>query len=84
MPCIAVEEEKDMKTRAEGILGIGPSHDPKYPSILSLLKKNGLIDRQVLSFALHKQGEHSSIIFGDPDLSLVSSASVNVTMPMSY
>lgn len=45
------------------------------------MQNAGLIDRQALSLAYHGTDEQTTLVFGEPDLSLASGTS-NATIPI--
>lgn len=46
------------------------------------MRQNGLIDRRIISFAYHRTTSQSTIVFGEPDLSMIKSTSINATLPI--
>ncbi len=65
-------------------MGLAPlEQSGQPPFLLDLMKDNELIDRRVISFALHNTNTQSLLAFGEPDMSLVPEGARNGSVPLT-
>ncbi|CAI2368138.1 unnamed protein product [Moneuplotes crassus] len=68
---------------ADGILGLGPSHQKSGRiNFVTTLKEQGIIDDEIVSFDYKPVGMDSRIIFGDIDTEVVKNKSDIAWIPM--